>query len=606
VDVSVTSILGCGSLPELFCARSAVTPWREAYRQFDPVTAKWVSYTWADVEARVTRWSAALQGEGLIGGARVGLLVANSVEHVCMDQAALGLGCVTVPMHVVDNPESLAYVIADSGMELLFVDSAARWEALVALRERFPALRRVIYLTGSPPAQAEPIAMSLEEWLAAHHAAPAVPDPLALAESLSPESLAAIVYTSGTTGRPKGVMLSHRNIMANVNAILNVMPITQDDVFLSFLPLSHTLERTVGYYLPIAAGAVVVFSRSIPLLMSDLASVRPTVLVSVPRIYERAYAAIQESVAKSPLKRWLLESATALGWRQFEFRQKRAPRPPFLARCALAILDEAVGVSLRRQFGGRLRCAVTGGAPILPSVARPFLALGIPLLQGYGMTESAPVISCNIPQDNDPASVGRPLQGVEVRIGDNDELLARGLNVMQGYWHRPEETRRVLEPDGWLHTGDQARLENGRVYIKGRLKDIIVTSTGEKIAPGDLEAAIATDPLFEQVMVVGEQRPYLAALIVLNAPRWATESQRLGLAADRDTSLKSPAVIESMLLRIKRLVRGFPSYATPRAVFLTGQPWTIGAGLITPTLKPKRAAIESRFAAEIAALYRGH
>jgi long-chain acyl-CoA synthetase len=253
VDASVTSILGCGSLPELFCARSAVTPWREAYRQFDPVTAKWVSYTWADVEARVTRWSAALQGEGLIGGARVGLLVANSVEHVCMDQAALGLGCVTVPMHVVDNPESLAYVIADSGMELLFVDSAARWEALVALRERFPALRRVIYLTGSPPAQAEPIAMSLEEWLAAHHAAPAVPDPLALAESLSPESLAAIVYTSGTTGRPKGVMLSHRNIMANVNAILNVMPITQDDVFLSFLPLSHTLERTVGYYLPIAA-----------------------------------------------------------------------------------------------------------------------------------------------------------------------------------------------------------------------------------------------------------------------------------------------------------------------------------------------------------------
>jgi long-chain acyl-CoA synthetase len=216
------------------------------------------------------------------------------------------------------------------------------------------------------------------------------------------------------------------------------------------------------------------------------------------------------------------------------------------------------------------------------------------------------VISCNIPDDNDPASVGRPLPGIEVRIGDSDELLARGPNIMQGYWLRPEETRRVVDAEGWLHTGDQARLENGRLYIQGRLKDIIVTSTGEKIAPGDLEAAIGTDPLFEQVMVVGEQRPYLAALLVLNAPQWANEARILGVAADSQASLRSPVVIESLLARVKHLVREFPSYATPRAVFLTTQPWTIGAGLITPTLKPKRAAIESRFAAQIADLYRGH
>jgi long-chain acyl-CoA synthetase len=301
-----------------------------------------------------------------------------------------------------------------------------------------------------------------------------------------------------------------------------------------------------------------------------------------------------------------LDTASRLGWRRFEFRQGRAPRPGMFAKWLLAILDEAVGATVRARFGGRLRCAVTGGAPILPSVARPFLALGIPLLQGYGMTESSPVISCNIPDDNDPASVGRPLPGIEVRIGDSDELLARGPNIMQGYWLRPEETRRVVDAEGWLHTGDQARLENGRLYIQGRLKDIIVTSTGEKIAPGDLEAAIGTDPLFEQVMVVGEQRPYLAALLVLNAPQWANEARILGVAADSQASLRSPVVIESLLARVKHLVREFPSYATPRAVFLTTQPWTIGAGLITPTLKPKRAAIESRFAAQIADLYRGH
>jgi long-chain acyl-CoA synthetase len=401
-------------------------------------------------------------------------------------------------------------------------------------------------------------------------------------------------------------MLSHRNILSNVNAILEVMPVREDDRLLSFLPLSHTFERTVGYYLPIAAGASVVFARSIALLMQDLVAIKPTILVSVPRIYERAYAVLRETADRTWFRKQLFARAVEIGWHRFEHQQGRASPVSGPGRLIFPLLDRLVGKPVRDRFGGRLRAAVTGGAALAPEVARPFLALGVPLLQGYGMTESAPVIACNTPEDNDPASVGRPVGGVSVRIGDRDELLARGENVMKGYWQRPQDTALALDQDGWLHTGDQAQLKNGRVYIKGRLKDIIVTSTGEKIAPADLETAIVSDPMFEQVLVLGEQRPYLVALVVLNPTRWSQQAGALGLDSHAIAELHSVAATHWALERIGLALCAFPHYATPRAVWLSLEPWTVAAGLITPTLKPKRLAIQARFAAEIAELYRGH
>ena len=590
------------TLPDLLRDRARLTPAAEAYREFDPARQAWVGHSWAQIHQQVQRWRAALATEGLPAGARIGILLANSVAHVLMDQAALASGHVCVPMHVIDNPESLAYVIGDCGAAVLVVDSAARWAALAPFQAQFPELRRVIYLqAGAPPDSA--LAVSMEAWLARAAGRPAIGD---VPSDLTPESLAAIVYTSGTTGRPKGVMLSHRNIVANIEAILSVMPVDEQDVLLSFLPLSHTFERTVGYYLPIAAGAKVVFARSISLLMQDMAEVQPTILVSVPRIYERALAALREMVGRSGITRILFAQAVAIGWRRFEHEQGRGAAPSLLARLVFAGLDRLFGRPLRARFGGRLRAAVTGGAALAEEVARPFLALGIALLQGYGMTESAPVIACNTPRDNDPASVGRPLPGVSVRLGANEELLAQGPNIMMGYWHRPQDTAAVREADGWLHTGDQARLQDGRVYIKGRIKDIIVTSTGEKIAPGDLETAIAADPAFDQVMLLGEHRPYLAVLAVLNPAHWARECTALGLDAHSGADLSSAAATRWALERIARAVRAFPSYATPKAVWLSLQPWTVEAGLITPTLKPKRQAIQKKYAAQIAELYRGH
>ncbi len=592
------------SLPELLQRRIALTPDAEAYRHFDVAGTRWVSHSWRETGLAVERYRCALAAEALAPGERVGILLPNGFEHVCLDQAALALRLVPVPLHVIDNPENLAYVLADCAAALLAVDSLARWQALEPLRPQLPALRRVVYLGADVPGGGpQPgFARGLETWLAAGEGAGAS------APVLPPgaDGLAAIVYTSGTTGRPKGVMLSHRNVLANVNSILARVPVLATDVFLSFLPLSHTLERTVGDYLPIAAGASVAFARSTAQLPEDLRTVRPTVLVSVPRIYERVYARVREELASRPLRRLVFDLAVQVGWRRF-VRSQRSPGPRERAlEAGHGLLDAAVGRPLRALFGGRMRAAIAGGAPLTQAVARPFLALGVPVLQGYGMTEAAPVVSCNTPQDNEPPSVGRALPGVEVRIGADRELLVRGANVMRGYWQRPQDSAAALDAQGWLHTGDQAEILDGRIYIRGRIKDILVTSTGEKIAAVDVENAILGDPAFEQALVIGEGRPYLVALLVLQREAWQRECARLALDAAAAASLAAPAAQAWALERVASAVRGLPAYARPRRVALLLEPWTVEAALLTPTLKPKRRAIEARYAAQISALYSKH
>ena len=352
------------------------------------------------------------------------------------------------------------------------------------------------------------------------------------------------------------------------------------------------------------SGSAVAYARSIPQLGDDMRTIRPTVLVAVPRIYERAYTAIRsELTKKGPLARGLFDFTERLGWRRFLASQGAAPPPsPFLS-ALMPILDRLVAAKVRAEFGGRLRQAIAGGAPMPSAVSRLFLAMEIDVLQGYGMTETSPIVSVNSPTRNDPAAVGEPIESVEVRIGADDELMVRGPNVMMGYWRREAETARVLEPDGWLHTGDKASLKDGLITIRGRIKDIIVTSTGEKISPADLEQAIIADPFFDQVMVIGEQRPFIAALAVLNRSAVEQAAKDLGIAGELDEALQSEQFRALALAKIGRAVAQFPKYATPRKVWLTVEPWTIGAALITPTLKPKRLAIERAFAAEIERLY---
>ena len=599
------------TLPELLEFRVAASPQAEAYREFDTASRQWVSTRWGQMGERVAQWRGALAAMRLAPQARVAVLLPNGLAAVSIDQAALALGLVPVPLHAIDNAGSIAYILSDCEASVLLLSTQAQWRAIERAGTSLSALKAVVLANEAAPPAAPATPgestqlFSLADWLESgkgQSAQDSTPPPGA-------DDLAAIVYTSGTTGKPKGVMLTHGNVVSNVLATLQRVAPTTEDVFLSFLPLSHTFERTAGYYLPMAVGSCVAYARSVTLLAEDLKTVRPTILISVPRIYERVFAKLQEALAVSSFKMRLFHAAQAVGWRRFCRAQGLAlaegEGSAWAAFDSLRwpVLDRLVARTVRAQFGGRVRVAVSGGAPLSHAVARCFLSLGVPLLQGYGMTEPSPVVAANGVTDNDPATVGRPLLGVEVRLGDNRELQVSGPLVMKGYWKRPEDTARVLSSDGWLSTGDQADLTGGRIRIMGRIKEIIVTSTGEKVPPGDLELAIAVDPLFAQVLVVGENRPFIACVAVVNPAEWERLAASLGLDAADHASLNQPAVRKAVLERIAAQTRNFARYAEPRAVFLTRQPWTLENALMTPTLKLKRNNLIARYASEIDALY---
>ena len=600
------------TLPQLLAYRVAHTPDAQAYRAFDPTTHDWVHLTWKQAAQRVAQWAQAMVATQLPTAARVAILLPNGLNAMCADQSTLATGCVPVPLHAIDNPGSIAYILADCEASMLIVGQAEHWENIRAIGTEFPALRAVVIVDedGADSACAAstdgPAVGTLAQWLASAPRAAELPAPT----PPGPEDLAALVYTSGTTGKPKGVMLTHRNVVSDVKAVLQRIVPTVDDVFLSFLPLSHTFERTGGYYLPIAAGSCVAYARSVPLLAEDLKTVRPTVLVSVPRIYERVHAKLLEKLSPTPWKMQLYEAAQNKGWARFCVAQG-LPAPQaddnkaagWMAALPWPLLQALVAKPLLAQFGGRVRVAVSGGAPLSPTIAKCFLGLGLHLVQGYGMTETAPVVSANSPDDNDPACVGRALPGVEVRIGDNRELQVRGPIVMKGYWKRPEDTAKILNADGWLGTGDQADIVNGRIYIKGRIKEIIVTSTGEKVPPGDLELAMLADPLLEQAFVVGENRPFIACVAVLNQREWQHLAADLGLNPQEADSLQHPSVHRAVLARIEKNTASFARYAVPRAVHLTLAPWTIENTFMTPTLKLKRTNLMGHFEEAIEGMY---
>jgi long-chain acyl-CoA synthetase len=398
-------------------------------------------------------------------------------------------------------------------------------------------------------------------------------------------------------------MLSHHALLWNAEAAAAIVPPRADDVFLSILPLAHAFERTVGYYLPMAGGAAVAYARSVQQVREDLITVRPTVLLGVPRLYERMYAAILAQVEGSALRSALLHRAKALGWRQFEAVQHRAAKPDLAARFAWFLLRPLVADRIMAAFGGRLRVAVSGGAPLDRSVAEFLVGLGLPVLEGYGLTEAAPVVSGNAFEDNLPGSVGRPLNGVEAKLSDQGQLLVRSPAVMMGYWKDQSQTERVLDAAGWLATGDIGEIQDGRLFIRGRLKEMIVLSIGEKVNPNLVEAEIARDTLFDQVAVIGDGRPFVAALAVLNTAAW----KRLAKNSDFDSEQpNSEPVKAEILARMESLLTALPAHAKVRAVHLSLEPWTIDTGLLTPTLKVKREVLQQRFAREIEALYAGH
>src|SRR6266853_1402777 len=476
-------------------------PERILYRQF--LEGGWREFSAREIAAYAARWQAFLRAEGLAPGERVALSMKNGIHWVAADQGALGLGLVVVPLYVDDNPENVAWCLENSGARLLVVESSRMAYALQGVAASLP---RVLCLAADPGSGHESVETVLPKRAPAFEVAP-----------LEDGALATICYTSGTVGRPQGVMLTHGNILANLAACERLRLARSDDVFLSLLPLSHMFERTGGYYLPLSIGAKVAYARSISQLAEDLASERPTLMFAVPRVFEKFAARVNEALA---------------------------------------------------------------GAPLDPAIAWLFLGLGLPVLQGYGMTEASPVISVNRLEGNVPESVGMPLDNVEVRIAADGELLARGPSVMKGYWNNPEASAKSLDREGWLHTGDLAEIIGGRIYIRGRLKDVLVLSNGEKLPPQDVELAILGDATFEQGVLIGEGRPFLTLVAVT---RETDEKRLIQRANDR--------------------LKAFPRYIRVRRVVATREPWTVENGLLTPTLKVKRERVKKKFSAEIERAY---
>src|SRR6266853_4601813 len=533
-------------------------PERILYRQF--LEGGWREFSAREIAAYAARWQAFLQAAGLAPGERVALSLKNGIHWVAADQGALGLGLVVVPLYVDDNPENVAWCLENSGARLLVVENDRMADALSKVSDARPRILSLAADSGGGHGAVEAV---LPKRTPEFEAAP-----------LADDALATICYTSGTAGRPKGVMLTHGNILANVAACERLQLARSDDVFLSLLPLSHMFERTGGYYLPLSIGAKVAYARSVSQLAEDLASERPTVMYAVPRVFERFASRVNEALAKAPMKKRLFDSVVAAGGRALR------GEAGLLERVVLALLRGSVARPVLARLGGRMRFAVLGGAPLDPAIAWLFIGLGLPVLQGYGMTEASPVISVNRIEDNAPESVGRPLDTVEVKIAPGVELLARGASIMKGYWNLPEATAMTLDGEGWLHTGDLAEIRGGKIFIRGRLKDVLVLSNGEKLPPQDVELAILGDPVFEQGVLVGEGRPFLTLVAVTQETDEKTLIQR---ANDR--------------------LKGFPRYIRVRRVVATRDPWTVDNGLLTPTLKVTRERVQKKFGGEIERAY---
>lgn len=595
------------TLDQFIPARAKIAPHTEALRQFDRRTNTWERVSYRDLDERIQQWRKAFCKMGLKHGDRVAILLPNGVDAVCCDQAVLANGLVPVPLHAIDTAGSSAFIIADSQATVLVTNRQNRWDSIYLTHTVMPYLKDVIFTDESSPESRQDGVnhWDLESWLATGH------DVTELPQGPSEDDLAAIVYTSGTTGKPKGVMLTHKNVVSNViNTLKTVYP-KPGDVFLSFLPVSHTFERMAGYYLALGMGCTIVYTRSIQQLAEDFRIVRPNVIISVPRIYERIFAKVQAKLAReSKFVRFLFNWAVEVGWRRFCAHYRLPTQQGTLSvldPIVWPILERLVSKTLLNQFGGQLRIAISGGAAMNPKVAKAFCGLGLPIIQGYGMTESSPIIAGNSLTYNHPSTVGKPLPETQVRLGEDNEIQVKSPSVMKGYWNRPQASREAFTDDGWLKTGDVGEFDReGFLKIVGRIKEIIVTSTGEKVPPADLELAIEIDPLFDQAFVIGENRPFISSIVVLNKEEWKKLASTLDLDPNDPESLIATVTRNVVLKRIKTAAKGFPQYALPRNVCLTLEPWTIENGLITPTLKLKRKALSEKFAPQIQTLYAGH
>ncbi|MGD8495217.1 MAG: long-chain fatty acid--CoA ligase [Gemmatimonadales bacterium] len=558
----------------------------------------WESFPRSRLVARVRGLAAGLRELGCAAGDRVAILSHTRLEWALADWASLLGGHVVVTVYPVLPPEQVAYILRDSGARLVFAADAEQLAKLVEVQGELDDLQAAVLFDPAPGAPTGDLrVVTLDDLERIGSDAPAERFE-AEARAIEPGDLATVLYTSGTTGAPKGVMLTHENLHANVKQCASVLPIGPSDVMLSWLPLSHALERTVGHFLAWSCGARIAYGESTETVARDMAEVQPTLMIGVPRMYEKFYEVVEEVVNRGGAVRKAIFSFARRVGRTYTERRTGGRAVGPLVGLGHRIADRLVFRKLRARTGGRVRYFVSGAAPLSPEVNRFFFAAGMTVLEGYGLTETSPVTNVNPPDDIRFGTVGPPLPATELRIAEDGEILFRGPQVMAGYFGDTEATAAVLEPDGWLHTGDIGELDDdGYLTITDRKKNLIVTSAGKNVAPNALEERMARSPYVENVVLVGDRRKFTIALAVpsLAALEAAFPGREVSLEQRPELALE-PEVADLLEKDLLARTQEFAHYERPKLVIPIPQPFTVEDGTLTPTMKVKRRAVTERYA----------
>jgi long-chain acyl-CoA synthetase len=560
----------------------------------------WVDVSHDEVLARVHALALGLRSLGLAKSDRVALLSENRLEWAVTDLATLSAGGVLVPVYPTLTPANIEYILRDSDARIVFVSTRMQADNIRGLRARLPLVEHVIAFETDAAGDGVGSFADLCERGRLHVASS---DYRALISAVEPSDWASIIYTSGTTGEPKGAILTHHNFMSNVRQCLSVLELGPADTCLSFLPLSHVFERTGGFYAMMTAGSTIAYAESFDTVADNLREVRPTVVCSVPRVYEKMYARIFDTVDKGPRNRKLLFHWAARAGRTYIAKKLDGRLDP-ATRLRHLIADALVLRKLRARVGGRLHYFISGSAPLARDIAEFFHGAGIPILEGYGLTETSPVIAVNTFQHLRLGSVGRPLPGVEVRIADDGEILARGENVMQGYFKKPEQTAEALV-DGWFHTGDIGHLDaEGFLHITDRKKDLIATAGGKKVAPQPIEGRLKQSKFVSEAVVVGNRRPFISLLIVPNFARLEAWAASVGLPAGDRASLATAPEVRALYQRVVDGINAdLAQFERIKTFAVLEEELSAADGELTPTLKVRRKIVEERYRAKIDAMY---
>ncbi|HEY0930824.1 MAG TPA: long-chain fatty acid--CoA ligase [Gemmatimonas sp.] len=567
------------------------------------VNGVWEPLSHRAILERVRRTALGLTHLGVVADERVALLSENRPEWLIVDYACSCSSFTDVPIYATLPAEQIPYLINDSGARVLFVSTPEQAKKIQSIRAQIPGVKWVIGFAATKEHGCDLTLAELEAMGAAADSPERATTFKETALAVAPDKLLTLIYTSGTTGNPKGVMLTHDNIHSNVEGVKKVLNVGTSDLALSFLPLSHIFERTGDYYL-FASGCRIAYAESIDTVPVNMSEMKPSLMMSVPRLYEKIYARVLENaVSGGGLKKQIFFWARRTGERWAD--EKLSGREPGgLLALQYGIAQKLVFSKLRERTGGNLRYFVSGGAPLSPEIAKFFYAAGLVILEGYGLTETSPVIACNTLTAYRLGTVGKPLAGVEVMIAPDGEILSRGPHIMKGYYNNPAATEEAIDSDGWFHTGDIGVLNEDYLSITDRKKDIIVTAGGKNVAPQPIENMIKTNKYVSQAVMIGDKRKFLVVLIVPDwdqLEKWAG-SQNI-VWTSRAELLKMPTINAKMEKEVKAQLSGLASFETPKKIALLEHDFTIERGELTPKLSVKRRVIDKTYKDLIDSLY---